>query len=277
MKKFLSFYTLPYKLVNENDFDFDFGFWKSLAIVLFLFILQSAICFWTYSFFPAASNVFSAIVLILFQLFICLPLMSISLVYIFGNRIPVIKKNTFSFKMVFICILLVISIRLLYPLLFFTTDFLINNIPEINSLPTLKNIFFDNNLYNTYEFYYFLSAVFYAPFIEELLFRGIIFRGLSKRYSPGTAIFLSSLLFGIAHISPLQSLHAFVLGALSACIYYKTDCIYYCILFHLISNAIVTLSTILLAPSLLINIVCFIVGLPIFIFTIIKLIRYNMT
>ena len=40
-----------------------------------------------------------------------------------------------------------------------------------------------------------------APFVEELFFRGLLLRGLRRRLPDPVAIALSSLLFGLAHVS----------------------------------------------------------------------------
>ncbi|MCX7994948.1 MAG: CPBP family glutamic-type intramembrane protease [candidate division WOR-3 bacterium] len=38
-----------------------------------------------------------------------------------------------------------------------------------------------------------------GPIIEEMVFRGLLLNGYLKRYSVGTAVLLSSLLFALAH------------------------------------------------------------------------------
>lgn len=44
-----------------------------------------------------------------------------------------------------------------------------------------------------------LAAVLLAPFIEEILFEGLALKALSKRYSLKTAIWSTSIIFGILH------------------------------------------------------------------------------
>lgn len=43
-----------------------------------------------------------------------------------------------------------------------------------------------------------------APFLEEVLFRGFLYSALSDVYSPRVAIPITSLLFGVLHVSQLQ-------------------------------------------------------------------------
>lgn len=45
-------------------------------------------------------------------------------------------------------------------------------------------------------------AVVLAPFVEEVLFRGIVLRGLLSRMGAAPAIALQAVLFGVAHVDP---------------------------------------------------------------------------
>ncbi len=49
------------------------------------------------------------------------------------------------------------------------------------------------------DFYVFLTMVIVAPVFEELLFRGIIFRGLKENYPSFWAFTISALFFGLLH------------------------------------------------------------------------------
>ena len=60
-----------------------------------------------------------------------------------------------------------------------------------------------------------LLGVLLAPITEELLFRGLILRGLLQHYSVNRAVVLSALLFAMVHLSPWQFTGAFVFGLLS--------------------------------------------------------------
>lgn len=82
----------------------------------------------------------------------------------------------------------------------------------------------------------FILLTIIAPFGEELLFRGVIYQGLS-RYSQPFAIFLSALIFGLAHRNPPQVINAFVMGICLAIGFAKTKSITVCIMIHLANNA----------------------------------------
>ena len=78
----------------------------------------------------------------------------------------------------------------------------------------------------------FIMMVIAAPILEELIFRGVILDGLLKRYTPLTAILVSSLLFGVAHFNPWQLVTASLLGIFSGWVYYKTRSLAPCIIMH---------------------------------------------
>jgi membrane protease YdiL (CAAX protease family) len=46
---------------------------------------------------------------------------------------------------------------------------------------------------------FFIGAVIFAPLVEELLFRGILLRGLLRKVEPATAIVLSAVIFALVH------------------------------------------------------------------------------
>jgi membrane protease YdiL (CAAX protease family) len=49
-----------------------------------------------------------------------------------------------------------------------------------------------------------VTAVVAAPVIEELVFRGLVLRGLLSRMRPAVAIALQGVLFGVAHVDPVR-------------------------------------------------------------------------
>lgn len=91
------------------------------------------------------------------------------------------------------------------------------------------------------------QALFYAPIIEEIMFRGLLYR-FFHRYSRFWAIFVSSLLFGFAHVSgslftgnfnDLWFLPTYmVLGYFLALAYERTDSLYTSMTLHLLNNLI---------------------------------------
>ncbi|WJG08423.1 type II CAAX endopeptidase family protein [Aliiglaciecola sp. LCG003] len=81
-----------------------------------------------------------------------------------------------------------------------------------------------------------LAVCVIAPVIEEVLFRGIIFRGFLHHYPPSLAIVLSAVLFAGAHLNLYQFLVALVMGIFLAWIYYKSRSLWPCIFAHAVFN-----------------------------------------
>ncbi len=86
-----------------------------------------------------------------------------------------------------------------------------------------------------------LAIVIAAPVLEELIFRGIMLDGLLKKYSPATAIFVSSFFFALIHLNPWQFVTAMIIGILIGWVYYHTRSLSLAILIHLANNLFVTL------------------------------------
>jgi sodium transport system permease protein len=74
---------------------------------------------------------------------------------------------------------------------------------------------------------------------EELAFRGFILTGLSRRFRPRTAIFLSSFLFALAQMNVFQFIPHFILGAVMALLVLRTRSLFPAVLFHLVHNGLV--------------------------------------
>ena len=86
----------------------------------------------------------------------------------------------------------------------------------------------------------YLSALFIgvlvAPFTEEVVFRGIILRGLLAHGSQNRAIIWSAILFGIVHQNPWQFPSAFILGLVFAYWVIQTGSLWPGILGHALNN-----------------------------------------
>jgi len=75
-----------------------------------------------------------------------------------------------------------------------------------------------------------------APVLEEIIFRGIILKGLLCQYSPAKAIVVSSIIFGLVHLNPWQFLGAFGIGIISGWIYWRTKNLLLPIIMHISNN-----------------------------------------
>jgi hypothetical protein len=77
-----------------------------------------------------------------------------------------------------------------------------------------------------------------VPICEEIIFRGMILRGLLARYQPLKAILLSALFFGAFHMNLPQFVNAFLIGLFLGYLYFKTHSLLFCISVHACNNAI---------------------------------------
>ena len=79
-----------------------------------------------------------------------------------------------------------------------------------------------------------------SPVAEEMLFRGVVFHSLQERWRLGTrsAIVGSSLLFALAHVSPLALLPLFLMGMAFAAVYARTGSLWVPISMHAANNAV---------------------------------------
>ena len=78
-----------------------------------------------------------------------------------------------------------------------------------------------------------------APIFEEVLYRGILLKGLINKYNSKRAIVYSSLIFGIAHLNIPQGINAFLLGLILGTVFYYTRSIYLCMIMHFVNNLLV--------------------------------------
>ena len=77
-----------------------------------------------------------------------------------------------------------------------------------------------------------------APLLEEVLFRGAIQGYMMRRYNPWTAIVCASLIFGIIHMNPVQTVYAALIGGIFGWIYYRTGSLLSVIVGHVLNNSI---------------------------------------
>lgn len=78
-----------------------------------------------------------------------------------------------------------------------------------------------------------------APIFEEVLYRGILLKGLINKYNSKRAIAYSALIFGIAHLNIPQGINAFLLGLILGTVFYYTRSIYLCMIMHFVNNLLV--------------------------------------
>lgn len=82
----------------------------------------------------------------------------------------------------------------------------------------------------------FLYTCLFAPVVEEIVFRGLIMRGLEK-YGKWFAIVASSVLFGLFHGNPAQSPYAFAVGLVMGYVAMEYNLLWAMVM-HMINNLV---------------------------------------
>jgi membrane protease YdiL (CAAX protease family) len=79
-------------------------------------------------------------------------------------------------------------------------------------------------------------------FCAEIAFRGFILSGLLRRYSPGVAILITSVLYGVSQLVTPQMIIATVLGVILGIVTTRTGSVVPAIAMHAIHNCLLILS-----------------------------------
>jgi membrane protease YdiL (CAAX protease family) len=77
-----------------------------------------------------------------------------------------------------------------------------------------------------------------APITEELLFRGVLLRGLVQSYGERVGLLVSAVLFGLLHGRLAEALVAFVAGLVLGALRLRTRSVLPCIALHVGVNAL---------------------------------------
>jgi membrane protease YdiL (CAAX protease family) len=90
-----------------------------------------------------------------------------------------------------------------------------------------------------------LTVVVVAPIYEEIIFRGILLKGMANKINPNIALVISAIFFAIVHLNIPQGINAFFLGLIIGFIYLSTGSIYLSIFAHFVNNVLaITVSSI---------------------------------
>lgn len=84
--------------------------------------------------------------------------------------------------------------------------------------------------------WFMFSAIFAAPILEELLFRGVIQGSMTNRFGPVIGIIVGALVFGLVHGNPVQMCNAFFIGMVLGYIYHRTKTLWSVIILHCLNN-----------------------------------------
>lgn len=82
-----------------------------------------------------------------------------------------------------------------------------------------------------------VTLILLGPFMEEVLFRGLIYNRLKIISEKTIAAYISAIIFGVYHMNLVQGLYTFVLGVLLVYVYEKYKTIWAPYLLHMAANA----------------------------------------
>jgi membrane protease YdiL (CAAX protease family) len=113
---------------------------------------------------------------------------------------------------------------------------------HLHLLPNDQRILAEGKLAPITTYATLLGSVFFAPFCEEVFFRGFTFMGLLSGMPLSVSIILSALIFAVAHGDPGSFLVLFAIGLALAFLRWRTRSIWPCIGLHLLNNLLGALS-----------------------------------
>jgi membrane protease YdiL (CAAX protease family) len=82
-----------------------------------------------------------------------------------------------------------------------------------------------------------IVGVVFAPFVEEVFFRGFLFQGFRQRYGWVRGALLSSVVFAVGHLDPVALIPTFILGCVLAYMYHRTNSVWPGVILHFLVNA----------------------------------------
>lgn len=134
-------------------------------------------------------------------------------------------------------IILVFTINGLSKLWFDIVEAFLSNIPAITgSMESFDNAF--SSMESESYIWTLIPVVIVGPIIEELLFRGLLIKTISKILPESFAVIISAILFGVWHGILVQTVYTAVMGLIIGFVYIKTRSIIYPIIIHIGNNFI---------------------------------------
>lgn len=150
-----------------------------------------------------------------------------------GFNVPKIN-NHMSLKILGKYALISLGVSGISNLWIFLMQFLATYSPTIKS--SLESFIQHDKIFNANPILTFISVAILAPIVEEIIFRGIIFNESSKYKGGAFPIIISALLFGLAHMQPIQIVYAFIVGLIFGFVYSKTHSLPIVMFLHMLNN-----------------------------------------
>ncbi|TWT61094.1 CPBP family intramembrane glutamic endopeptidase [Rubinisphaera italica] len=114
---------------------------------------------------------------------------------------------------------------------------LLENVPGLRAMDTMQSMDLLQELSSTTPLWTLLLVFAIAPALgEEIIFRGVIGRGLIRRWGLVGGILLTSFLFAIAHMHPVHALAVFPIGIVLHYVYITTRSFWAPLYLHFCNN-----------------------------------------
>jgi len=91
----------------------------------------------------------------------------------------------------------------------------------------------------------FVGVAILVPLWEEMLFRGVVYRGLQRKWGIAIALIFSSGLFALIHIAPILLPYLFAMGAAWVWLYESHKTLFAPVIGHIFINTLVTVPVLL--------------------------------
>ncbi|NJC97549.1 MAG: hypothetical protein C3F07_15365 [Anaerolineales bacterium] len=86
--------------------------------------------------------------------------------------------------------------------------------------------------------WFMIVGVILAPIVEELFFRGFLFQGFRQRHGWVKGMLISAAIFAVGHLDPASLIPTFILGALLAYMYQRSNSVWPGVILHVMVNAL---------------------------------------
>jgi len=87
-----------------------------------------------------------------------------------------------------------------------------------------------------------LIAIMFSAFPEELTFRGVIQQGFERRYPPPVAIALTSFIFALFHLDPIQAFSVVAIAAFWGWVVWRSQSVLPSLIAHALQNGLTIVS-----------------------------------
>ncbi len=121
----------------------------------------------------------------------------------------------------------------------------LNNLISMTPLVTLSTGYQEanQNFYSGPVIFEVLSSGLVVPFLEETLFRGVVYQRLKRDFPLLPSMLLSAILFGVVHFNVVQFLYAFLIGIALSIFMEWSGHLYGAIVGHITANLIAIVRT----------------------------------